>query len=554
MKKSGVNRTKASFIDTYNKDMKARRIIICFLILSLAGVPLIAQYIPGGINYQAVARDHLGNELKNRNIIVRISIISENPTGEIEYSENHGVTTDIFGLFNLVIGQGSWYSGSKAYFDEIEWGLSPHFLKVEVDFGEGFLSMGTMQFLAVPYALHAGTAANSLTTLDYQQLSFDQQLKELSLEHGGTVDLSSLIPFLDYKNGVLSLTNSNSVTIDIRDADSDPANEFQELTYNNYEVSISNRNKVNLIDLLQDLQLSQDHILKITKNATSTELNLRPYLDNTDNQILRIEGDSLAISGGNKVKVDLSDTNEIQDLNLNGNTLKVTGKADATLVDLSKYLDNLDEQTLSLTGDSLAISGGNKVKVDLSDTNEIQDLQLTDNILKITGNPSAHSVDLSGYMDNTDKQQLALEGFNLSITDGGTVNIRPEVIAFRAKRTGGNPITPGDSTFLEFIIETIDEGTSFEFETGKFTVPPGGNGLYRVDIQYKFSDGHQLKLYKNDNAVETILENMGSLNGIISYNNILFLQDGDILRICLKNNSLSPILCSPAIFSAYRIH
>ncbi len=535
--------------------MRIQLVIICFFALFFTGVILTGQYVPGGINYQAVARDHQGNELKNKDISVRISIISEDPSGQIEYSEIFSVTTDRFGLFNLVIGQGSFYTGSKINFSEIEWGLTPHFIKVEVDFGSGFLSMGTMQFLAVPYALHAGTASNSLTTLDYQQLSYDQQLKKLSLEQGGTVDLSSLVPVLDYRNGVLSLTNSNSVTIDIRDADADPANELQELTYTNYELSISQRNKINLENLLQDLQIGQDHKLKITKNTNASEINLLPYLDNTDNQILRIEGDSLAISGGNKVKVDLSDTNEIQDLNFNGNVLKITGKPDATLVDFSGYLDNTDNQTLFVTGDSLGITGGNRVKADMSDTNEIQDLHLAEHILKITGNSSAASIDLSGYMDNTDEQQLSLEGFDLSVTNGGTVNIRPEVIAFRAMRNGGGiSLASGDTTLLRFLTKTLDTGSIFDTETGRFTVPQEGNGLYRIDIQYKFSDGHQLKLYKNSTLIETILENMGSLNGILSYNTILYLQDGDILRLYLKNNSVIPIFCSPAIFSAYRIH
>ena len=170
-----------------------RTTLFCFSFFILLVLPLEGQYFPGGINYQAVARDVSGSELKNKEIDVRISIISNNPSGETENSEKHSITTDKFGLFNLVIGQGSFYSGSKSKFSEIEWGLSPHFMKVELDFGDGFLSMGTMQFLAVPYALHAGTAANAMSTSDYQQISYDQALKKLILENGGTVDLSNLI-------------------------------------------------------------------------------------------------------------------------------------------------------------------------------------------------------------------------------------------------------------------------------------------------------------------------------------------------------------------------
>ncbi|MEZ5011385.1 MAG: hypothetical protein R2744_07260 [Bacteroidales bacterium] len=41
---------------------------------------------------------------------------------------------------------------------------------------------------------------------------------------------------------------------------------------------------------------------------------------------------------------------------------------------------------------------------DLDPANEIQDLQLTGNILKITRNGTATSIDLSGYLDDTDNQ------------------------------------------------------------------------------------------------------------------------------------------------------
>ena len=56
---------------------------------------------------------------------------------------------------------------------------------------------------------------------------------------------------------------------------------------------------------------------------------------------------------------DADPTNEIQDLSLTGNTLSLS--SDATTVDLSGYLDNTDAQSLALSGNSLSISGGNSV-------------------------------------------------------------------------------------------------------------------------------------------------------------------------------------------------
>ena len=40
-------------------------------------------------------------------------------------------------------------------FDVVDWGASNHLLKVEVDFGSGYLDMGTTAFMSVPYAINS---------------------------------------------------------------------------------------------------------------------------------------------------------------------------------------------------------------------------------------------------------------------------------------------------------------------------------------------------------------------------------------------------------------
>ncbi len=55
--------------------------------------------------------------------------------------------------------------------------------------------------------------------------------------------------------------------------------------------------------------------------------------------------------------------------------------------------------------------------------NEIQDLELVSDILSITMNASATDIDLSKYLDNTDNQTLTLDNNQLSISSGNTVNL-----------------------------------------------------------------------------------------------------------------------------------
>ncbi len=61
----------------------------------------------------------------------------------------------------------------------------------------------------------------------------------------------------------------------------------------------------------------------------------------------------------NNNDADADPANEIQDLSITGNTLKLS-KSSAT-VNLSPYIDNTDNQTLTLAGNNLSISGGNTV-------------------------------------------------------------------------------------------------------------------------------------------------------------------------------------------------
>lgn len=46
-------------------------------------------------------------------------------------------------------------------FSDISWGSGDKFLEQSVDFGTGYVSTGVMQFLSVPYALHAGNGLPS---------------------------------------------------------------------------------------------------------------------------------------------------------------------------------------------------------------------------------------------------------------------------------------------------------------------------------------------------------------------------------------------------------
>ncbi len=247
---------------------------------------------PQGFNYQAIARDFNGQEMRDKNMFARISIFSGSVTGALEWREIHSVTTNKFGLFNLIVGQGTRDGGRKENFSDIEWGSAPHYMEVELDFmdGQGYLPTGKNQLFSVPYALYSNYAAN-----------------------GGS-------------GGVF-------------DGDTDPTNERQnfsqkndtllQLINNDGSVQSSVKNDFDPKNEIQDLQ-KNGNILKITNNAEANDIDLSPYLDNTDKQILINKGDSVSISNGNTI-------------------------------DLSRFIDNTDKQQLILETDSIRITNGNAI-------------------------------------------------------------------------------------------------------------------------------------------------------------------------------------------------
>ena len=139
------------------------------LLLILLCLPFIGfgQNAPQGINYQAVARYNNGDVLMNQALTIQFSVISDIATSAISWQETHQVTTNDYGLFTAIIGEGTPSGGNSATFDVIDWASSTHFLKVEMN----GVDMGTTQLMSVPYSLYTETADNIDPTDELQSLS-----------------------------------------------------------------------------------------------------------------------------------------------------------------------------------------------------------------------------------------------------------------------------------------------------------------------------------------------------------------------------------------------
>ncbi len=112
------------------------------------------------IAYQAYARNNAGASLNNKSIQVKFSLLTDSINGSVVYAESHSLSTNAMGLFTAEIGNGNPIQGT---WQNINWSGSKKYLKTEIDFGSGWVNMGTQQLLAVPYAIHSNTSSKSQT-------------------------------------------------------------------------------------------------------------------------------------------------------------------------------------------------------------------------------------------------------------------------------------------------------------------------------------------------------------------------------------------------------
>lgn len=202
-------------------------------LIAATGAAAAQGTVPGGINYQAVARDNSGKELVNTDIEVRFTVRTGSALGPAIYQEVYtDVTTSRYGVFSLIIGKGDPILGN---FSAIDWSTANHHLQVEVKFENLFMDMGTMQFLSVPYALYAAKSLEAGPAgppgpkgdpgdpaTDDQSLSYDRNSRDLSITGGNKVSLDNEIAFRAINTADINLTNEQKVKIVFNDATTAP--------------------------------------------------------------------------------------------------------------------------------------------------------------------------------------------------------------------------------------------------------------------------------------------------------------------------------------------
>jgi hypothetical protein len=291
------------------------------LLIGLFSIGMAQAQAPSKFSYQAVVRDASGALINKSPVGIQISLYKNATSGTAVYVERHTANSNANGLISIEIGSGTLQSGN---FSTIDWGNNNYFIKSEMDpnGGTSYTVELSNQLLSVPYALYANSSA--------PQKENDPEFKASS---------------------AASITSSNITDWDndlVDDADSDPANE------------------------IQDLDLTGT-ILTITNNGSATSIDLSGYLDNTDTSVLT-EAQVDAYVGNNgflTTEIDGDTTNEIQTLTQVGDSLFLSNSGGAVSIsgsDTSVWESHKDGNIYTLNKVAIGTDRNYNVAMFLQDT------------------------------------------------------------------------------------------------------------------------------------------------------------------------------------------
>ena len=503
-----------------------------------------SQTVPQGINYQAVALDQRGQPIPGIDIVgrpiddaeigVRIAILENTPTGNILYQEEHEVLTDLYGMFNLVIGQGLQVSVDP--FSSINW-QGDKFLQVELSIennGEFVLS-AVQQLMSVPYAFLAENAMVAQTAVDVDDADADpsNELQSLSvsgdsltLSNGNTVQLPALddadadpnneIQVLSISNDTLYLSNGGFAILpvdQVNDADADPSNEIQTLTKLGSTISLTNGGSVTVFD--------GDY-----NNLSNTPAIPTKTSDLTND------------SGFLTTEVDGSTTNELQVLSLSNDTIYLTSGGYVVLPagfdgDYSSLTNTptIPSKTSDLTNDS----GFLTAEVDGSTSNELQALSISNDTIYLSS---------GGFV----KLPAGFDGAYSSLT--GTPAL-PTKTSDLTNDSGFITAEVDGSTTNELQVLSMSNDTLYLTDGGFVVLPSGFDGDYNnltntPAIPSKTSD------LTNDSGFITTEQDSSVTNELQTLsisNDTVFLSNGGFIKLPASNNSDSSISNSTTILS-----
>ena len=377
------------------------------LLLGIFAFASSAQNVPYGISYQAIALDQNGQPIPGIDIVgrpiddaeigVRFTILEGSISGPILYQEEHEVLTDLYGMFQLVVGHGQQVSANP--FASINW-EGDKFLKVEISINNNgsFELSAIQQLMSVPYSFLAQDVINN-DDADADPLN---EIQTLSID-GDSV----------------KLTRGGAIRLPI-DPDTDPVNELQFISRLGDTITLS--------------------------NGGSIVLPFDPDTDITNEiQYLSLLGDTIALSDGGSIVLpfdpDTDITNEIQYLSILGDTVALSNGGSIVLP-LDPDMDTANEiQFLSYSNDTLSISKGGKIILPFSSKAEF-----IDDLNDAKNQKGSLGLGLSTLQNDSTGNNTAVGNYSQTQTQSGSMNVSLGVYTLNQNTSGGGNTAIGSSS------------------------------------------------------------------------------------------------------------
>ncbi|WP_282113704.1 hypothetical protein [Maribacter stanieri] len=288
---------------------------------------------------------------------------------------------------------------------------------------------------------------------------------------------AAAIDLSDYRETVVGTNDitvtddgSGNFTVDYVDGDKSDTNEIQNAAQVDIADGTNNFTSTDVEGALaelaanstdnQDLSLTGDN-LTLTNDPTATAIDLSDYRET----VVGINDITVTDDGSGNFTVDYvdgdkSDTNEIQDLELTGDNLTLTNDPTAAAIDLSDYRETVvGTNDIIVTDDGSGNFTVDYVDGDKSDTNEIQNAAQVD---IADGANNFTSTDVEGALaelatkTDDDITGAVLDGSNELTISEGTTDVTVDLSSLNETVVGTNDITVNDDGSGNFTVDYVD--------------------------------------------------------------------------------------------------
>ncbi len=407
------------------------------MVIMVLAVAVAMAQAPEKFTYQAVVRNANNALVANAQVGVRVNILQGSATGNAVYSESHVTSSNANGLITVNIGDGYVLHGS---FAGIDWSDGPYFLKTDIDpnGGNDYSITSTQQLLSVPYALYAKEAGNSFSG-DYNDLTNTPTIPTVPTNVSAfTNDAGYLTDYteqqvLSISNDTLFLTGGSYVKL--------PAGfdgDYNSLTNKPTIPTVPTNVSAFTNDAGYITGTDIPEIPTVPTNVSAFTNDAGYLTEYTEQQVLSISNDTLFLTGGSFVKLPAGFDGDYNSLT-NKPTIPTVPTNVSAFTNDAGYITGTDipaiptvptnvssftndagylteyteQQVLSISNDTLFLTGGSYVKLPAGFDGDYNSLTNKPTIPTVPTNVSAFTND-AGYITGTDIPAIPTVPTNVS--------------------------------------------------------------------------------------------------------------------------------------------